>query len=128
MVNGEWRIANGEWRMANRTPATAAAIAGVPYPFFACRQRKRGVRLIASPSLATYPIFMRTRFSALVVLLITVYALAQSGDTPAYHAQPPAKGQSLPAVLTEAQLADRGIPAPAVVAAYRAAAKAPSAL
>lgn len=71
---------------------------------------------------------MRTRGSLLLFALIAVYALAQSSDTPAYHAQPPAKGQQLPAVLTEAQLIQRGIDNPAVLAAYRAAAKAPNVL
>jgi hypothetical protein len=71
---------------------------------------------------------MRTRGSVLLITFIAVYALAQSSDTPAFHAQPPAKGQSLPAVLTEAQLIQRGIDDPAVLAAYRAAAKAPAAL
>lgn len=62
------------------------------------------------------------------IILVAAYALAQAGDVPAYHAQPPAKGQSLPAVLTEAQLIQRGIDDPAVLAAYRAAARLPAAM
>jgi hypothetical protein len=71
---------------------------------------------------------MLTRASILLCAFITVYALAQTSDIPAYHAQPPARGQQLPAILTPAQLAERGIDDPTVIAAYRAAAKVPSAL
>lgn len=71
---------------------------------------------------------MRTRASVLLIAFIAVYALAQTSDTPAYHAQPPARGQQLPAILTEAQLAERGVTDPGAIAAYRAAAKAQNVL
>ena len=71
---------------------------------------------------------MRSRACALLLAFLAVYALAQSGDIPAYHAQPPARGQALPPVLTQAELVQRGVDSPTVLAAYRAAAKAPSAL
>ncbi len=67
---------------------------------------------------------MIRRYSAVLIACIAVYAFAQSGDTPAFHAQPPAKGWQLPPVLTQAQLAERGVTDPAAVAAYRAAARA----
>ena len=51
---------------------------------------------------------------------------ASSNPTPAFHAAPPAAAEKLPAILTEKQLADQGLIAPAQKAAYAAAAKASS--
>lgn len=50
----------------------------------------------------------------------------QPVQIPAFHPQPPNKGEVLPAVLTEKQLADQGMTQPAQVASYKAAAKLPS--
>lgn len=44
---------------------------------------------------------------------------------PAFHAAAPAKGQALPPVLTEKQLAEQGLTQPAQMASYKAAAKVP---
>ena len=44
-------------------------------------------------------------------------------DVPAFHATPPAKTATLPAVLTQAQLAQAGFTEPAEREAYKAAAK-----
>ena len=49
-------------------------------------------------------------------------------DVPSFHAAPPVKGATLPAVLTEAQLAESGLTAPAQKNAYKAAAKIPGVL
>lgn len=49
----------------------------------------------------------------------------QANPVPAFHATPPAKGTTLPAVLTEKDLATQGFTAPVQVAAYKAVAKAP---
>lgn len=51
---------------------------------------------------------------------------AQQNPTPAFHPAPPAKGEVLPAALTEKQLADQGMNQPAQIAAYKAAAKVPA--
>jgi hypothetical protein len=50
----------------------------------------------------------------------------QANSVPAYHSAPPTKGETLPAVLTEKQLAAQGMTQPVQVASYRAVAKAPS--
>jgi len=44
-------------------------------------------------------------------------------EVPAYHKTPPAKGEILPPVLTEKQLANQGLTAPAQKNSYKAAAK-----
>src|SRR5215472_16561908 len=51
---------------------------------------------------------------------------AASNPTPAFHAAPPAAAAKLPPILTEKQLADQGMIAPAQKAAYAAAARASS--
>ena len=48
----------------------------------------------------------------------------QAAEVPAFHPAPPKAGTTLPPVLTQKQLADQGMIAPAQVAAYKAAAKA----
>jgi hypothetical protein len=52
----------------------------------------------------------------------------QPADMPAYHAAPPAKGEKLPPLLTQTQLAEAGLTAPAQKESYKAAAKVGSAL
>lgn len=47
----------------------------------------------------------------------------QANPTPAFHPAPPTKGEALPPVLNQAQLADSGFTAPAQKEAYKAAAK-----
>jgi hypothetical protein len=68
-------------------------------------------------------------FAGLLVIAfaagMTQGQLASDSGVPAFHAAPPAKGQSLPAVLTEKQLADQGLTQPAQLASYKAAAKIP---
>lgn len=71
---------------------------------------------------------MRFRSSAVLFLLAATFALAQAGDIPAYHRQAPAKGEKLPHVLTQQELADQGITQPAALAAYKAAEKAGAAM
>lgn len=51
---------------------------------------------------------------------------AQANQVPAFHASAPAKGDTLPPVLTEKQLAEQGMTAPVQIAAYKAAAKLPA--
>ena len=50
---------------------------------------------------------------------------AGNAPAPAFHATPPPKGEVLPAILTEQQLANAGVTEPVVKYAYKAAAKAP---
>ena len=50
----------------------------------------------------------------------------QPNQVPAFHPTPPAKGEALPAVLTEAQLAAQGMTQPVQIASYKAVAKAPN--
>jgi hypothetical protein len=68
----------------------------------------------------------------LFVGLLTVGAYAQwsnpSDDVPAYHAQPPAKGASLPPLLTAAQLREQGFSQPWQAKVYQLAAKDPNVL
>lgn len=67
-------------------------------------------------------------------ILATVFAAIMThgqlaspqNDVPAFHAAPPQKGAALPAVLTEAQLAQAGFTMPAQKQSYKAAAKDPS--
>ena len=47
----------------------------------------------------------------------------QAAEVPAFHPAPPKADTTLPPVLTQKQLADQGLIAPAQVAAYKAAAK-----
>jgi hypothetical protein len=72
---------------------------------------------------------MRIRPVALAILFATSVVLAQvAGDVPAYHKSPPPKGQALPPVLTQKQLAEQGYNQPVVVYAYKAAARMPAAM
>ena len=50
----------------------------------------------------------------------------QQNAVPSFHATPPAKGEVLPAVLTEQQLAAQGLNQPVQVASYKAVAKMPA--
>jgi hypothetical protein len=71
---------------------------------------------------------MKHFLSVLTVLLAAGMTHAQfvnqAAEVPAFHPVPPKAGTTLPPVLTQKQLADQGIIAPAQVAAYKAAAKA----
>ncbi len=49
-------------------------------------------------------------------------------DVPAYHKASPAKGEKLPPIMTQEQLAQAGLTLPAQREAYKAAAKAPATL
>ena len=49
----------------------------------------------------------------------------QADSVPAFHNTLPAKGETLPAVLTEKQLSDAGFTVPAQVESYKAAAMVP---
>ena len=48
----------------------------------------------------------------------------QAAEVPAFHPAPPKAGTSCAPILTQKQLADQGMIAPAQIAAYKAAAKA----
>jgi len=48
---------------------------------------------------------------------------APQSDVPAYHTAPPAKGGTLPPLLTQEQLASAGLTSPAQKESYKAAAK-----
>jgi hypothetical protein len=48
----------------------------------------------------------------------------QAAEVPAFHPAPPKAGTQLAPILTQKQLADQGLIAPAQIAAYKAAAKA----
>jgi len=48
----------------------------------------------------------------------------QAAEVPAFHPAPPKAGAALPPILTQKQLADQGLIAPAQIASYKAAAKA----
>jgi len=48
---------------------------------------------------------------------------SQPADVPAYHASPPAKAETLPALMTQQQLAAAGLTAAAQKESYKAAAK-----
>jgi len=50
----------------------------------------------------------------------------QQNAVPAFHPTPPAKGEVLPAVLTEKELAAQGMNQPVQVASYKAVAKMPA--
>jgi hypothetical protein len=70
---------------------------------------------------------MKRTLGIFIVVFATAMTQAQLGqtDVPAFHDKPPAKGENLPAILTEKQLERLGLTAPAQKEAYRAAAKAP---
>ena len=69
-----------------------------------------------------------------VVCLICAAVLAQGKsaipqtEVPAFHDRPPAKGEILPPIMTQKQLADGGYTMPSQKASYAAAAKASSVL
>ena len=48
----------------------------------------------------------------------------QADEVPAFHPAPPPAGTTLPPILTQKQLAEQGLIAPAQIASYKAAAKA----
>ena len=70
---------------------------------------------------------MKHTIGTFIVIFATAMTQAQlsQSDVPAFHDKPPAKGEVLPAILTEKQLSEGGYTAPAQVEGYRAAAKAP---
>ena len=70
---------------------------------------------------------MKHMIGTFIVIFATAMTQAQlsQSDVPAFHDKPPAKGETLPAILTEKQLSEGGFTAPAQVEGYRAAAKAP---
>jgi hypothetical protein len=69
---------------------------------------------------------MKYTLGVLIVIFATAMTQAQlaQSDVPAFHDKPPAKGEKLPAVLTEKQLTDAGYTAPAIKEGYRAATRA----
>jgi hypothetical protein len=73
---------------------------------------------------------MKTSVALLIVLCVAAITQAQLANrpnpVPAFHDKPPAKGETLPPILTESQLAQQGMTMPAQIAAYKAAAKASS--
>ena len=72
---------------------------------------------------------MKTFLALAALLCVAALTQAQFANqptqVPAFHAQPPTKGDVLPAVLTEKQLAEQGLTQPVQVASYKAAAKLP---
>ena len=70
---------------------------------------------------------MKHMIGTFIVIFATAMTQAQlsQSDVPAFHDKPPAKGEVLPAILTEKQLSEGGFTAPSQVEAYRAAAKVP---
>jgi hypothetical protein len=75
---------------------------------------------------------MRIALIALPIALLTLGASAQwavpTDDLPAYHAQPPAPGEKLQPVLTEAQLRAAGATLPWQLRVYALAARIPRVL
>jgi len=75
---------------------------------------------------------MKRLFILLGMVYATILTQAQysapEGEVPAYHATPPSKNEALPAVMTEQQLANAGLNAPAQRAAYKAATRIPAVL
>ena len=75
---------------------------------------------------------MKTFFAVAAILCLSAMTQvlwanqANQPEVPAFHSAPPAKGETLPAVLTEKQLTAQGLTAPVQIAAYKAAAKVPS--
>ena len=70
---------------------------------------------------------MKTFFALVVLLCAAAITQAQWSNqisqVPAFHAAPPAKGEAIPPVLTEKQLADQGLTQPVQIASYKAVAK-----
>lgn len=73
---------------------------------------------------------MKHFLGVLAILLAAAMTHAQfvnqAAEVPAFHPAPPKPRAALPPVLTQKQLADQGMIAPAQIAAYKAAAKASS--
>ena len=71
-------------------------------------------------------IAMKSILAVLAVACATAFQgqFAQN-DVPAFHDKPPAKGEVLPLILNQKQLADAGFSVPAHVASYKAAEKLP---
>jgi len=94
--------------------------------FFVSRQTSRS----ASSDLTLS--YMRSVLLTLCIVLLTVGASAQwavpSDDVPAYHAQPPAGGETLPPVLTAQQLQQAGLSQPWQAKVYAVAAHVPRVL
>lgn len=71
---------------------------------------------------------MKTSLILAGLLFVAVITQAQYANqptgTPAFHDKAPAKGEVMPPILTEAQLAQNGMTMPVQIAAYKAAAKA----
>ncbi|HLJ90706.1 MAG TPA: CYCXC family (seleno)protein [Candidatus Angelobacter sp.] len=74
------------------------------------------------------------RFLGIVALVcsaaVSPWAFQQGASTPsgvpAYHDAAPGKGEKLPPIMTQKELADQGLTAPAQQEAYKAAAKLPA--
>jgi hypothetical protein len=62
------------------------------------------------------------------IFAVSITHAQWAASVPAYNAKPPAKGEKLPPVLTQQQLAETGDTAPAQKEAYKAAAKVPALL
>ncbi len=56
-------------------------------------------------------------------VMVALLTFAQSSAVPAYHPNPPKKGEVLPPIMTEHQLAQQGLNQPVQLRAYVAAAK-----
>jgi len=73
---------------------------------------------------------MKHFLGVLAILLAAAMTHAQfvnqAAEVPAFHPAPPKAGAALPPILTQKQLAEQGMIAPAQVASYKAAAKASS--
>ena len=67
--------------------------------------------------------YLAAIFAIVFVAGMTHGQLQNDNDMPAYHAAPPAKGQALPPILNQAQLAEMGLTAPAQKESYIAASK-----
>jgi hypothetical protein len=73
--------------------------------------------------------------SLAIIAVICASAIAQDQSTPApvtapppvpaYHTSPPAKGETLPPIMSQEQLAYQGLTEPARIESYKAAAKIP---
>jgi len=73
---------------------------------------------------------MKHFLGVLAILLAAAMTHAQfvnqAAEVPAFHPAPPKAGAALPPILTQKQLAEQGMIAPAQVASYKAAARASS--
>ena len=67
--------------------------------------------------------YLAAIFTIVLVAGMTHGQFLNDNDMPAYHAAPPAKGQALPLVLNQAQLAETGLTLPAQKESYKAAAR-----